>query len=299
MKTQRLFLFFTLMGMALTTQAQNALRYVTNNGVVTVSGPVESRSAITNVGIPDTVGVYPVVNIAVNSFFACPNLTNIVIGNNVTNIGGEAFSGCINLTRVMIGNSMRSIGTGAFFSCVSLTNIAVAVANPALSTINGVLFDKSQTFLILFPGGLGGSYTIPNSVTVIGNNAFYYCTNLTSIVFPGNAPSLGSSALSGVSGIVYYYYGTSGWGTTYGGLPTVMLGAPAPQIGGSGSVGVQSNKFNFTITGVANQTIVVEASTNLVNWLPIWTNRLSGTSTNFTDSQTTNYTRRFYQVQSW
>lgn len=45
---------------------------------------------------------------------------------------------------------------------------------------------------------------------------------------------------------VYYYYGKTGWGTTYGGLPTVMLGAPAPQVG-TASLGVKSDGFSFTI----------------------------------------------------
>jgi len=96
---------------------------------------------------------------------------------------------------------------------------------------------------------------------------------------------------------VYYYYGTSGWGATYGGLPAVGLFMP-PQISGVGSnVGVPSGNFSFTITGVSGQTIVVEASTNLVNWQPVWTNTLSGTSANFTDPQWKNYPSRFYRAQ--
>jgi len=48
----------------------------------------------------------------------------------------------------------------------------VDAANPNYSSTNGVLFDKAQTTLIEFPGGLAGSYTIPNSVTSIGDYAF-------------------------------------------------------------------------------------------------------------------------------
>ena len=77
-----------------------------------------------------------------------------------------------------------------------------------------------------------------------------------------------------------------------------MLGAPAPQIGNAGSVGVQAGTFGFTIIGVTNQTIVVEASTNLVDWQPFWTNALSGVSTNFIDLQWTNYSARFYRLRS-
>ena len=67
-----------------------------------------------------------------------------------------------------------------------------------------------------------------------------------------------------------------------------------PQIGGN--LGVLSGNFSFTVTGASNQTIVVDASTNLVNWQPIWTNTLSGTTTNFTDPEWTNYPIRFYRA---
>jgi len=77
----------------------------------------------------------------------------------------------------------------------------------------------------------------------------------------------------------------------------MMLGAPEPQIGAS-SAAVKPSGFGFTITGVTNQMIVVEASTNLVNWQPIWTNRLSAVFTNFVDSQWLNYPHRFYRTRS-
>ena len=62
-----------------------------------------------------------------------------------------------------------------FIYCTSLTNINVDASNPAYSSLNGVLFDKAQATLLQFPDGLGGSYTIPNSVTNIGYHAFEYC----------------------------------------------------------------------------------------------------------------------------
>ena len=152
-----------------------------------------------------------------------------------------------------------------------------------------------------FAGHSLTSVTIPNSVISIGDYEFYYCTSLTNITFQGNAPTSGSQMFTGVNAaaVVYYYAGTSGWGSTYGGLPTVELSAPSnpPQIGGNGSVGVHSGDFGFTIAGVSNQTVVVEASTNLVNWQPVWTNTLSGASTNFTDSQWKNFRNRFYRAR--
>ena len=46
--------------------------------------------------------------------------------------------------------------------------MTVDTNNPAYSSVDGVLFNKSQTTLIQCPGAKTGSYTIPNSVTSIG-----------------------------------------------------------------------------------------------------------------------------------
>jgi len=253
-------------------------------------------SSLTSVTLPNSI-----TSIGEFAFADCSSLASITIGNNVTSIGGYAFADCFSLTSVTIPNSVTSIGGYAFAFCTSLTNITVNAENPAYSSMNGILFNQNQTTLIQYPVGLtNASYTIPNSVTNIGDGAFGNCTKLTSITFSGNAPGLGDATEftdDHISPTLYYHYGTSGWRSTYGGLPTVELFMPPQISGGDGQVGVSSGKFSFTVTGMSNQTIVVEASTNLANWQPVWTNTLSGTATNFTDPQWKNYPHRFYRAQ--
>jgi hypothetical protein len=60
--------------------------------------------------------------------------------------------------------------------------------------MSGVLFNKSQTTLIEYPGGVAGSYTIPNSVTNIGNYAFVGCSSLTGVTIPGSVTGIGGEA---------------------------------------------------------------------------------------------------------
>ena len=209
--------------------------------------------------------------------FAYGRLTSVTIPDSVSRIGtslysgtfGGAFAGCSNLTNVIIGNGVTNIGYTAFFGCTSLTRV-----------------------------------TIPASVTNIGSSAFYGCSSLTNCTFLGNAPQLifdmeaGGAwfAWVGAGARAYYYCGTTGWGANYGGLPTVTLFAPRIA---TGSAGVKPGGFGFTLLPcLTNQTIVVEASANLVNWQPIWTNTLSGASADFVDPEWFHHPMRFYRARS-
>jgi BspA type Leucine rich repeat region (6 copies) len=302
-------------------------------------------------------------SIEILEFDDCTSLTNVTIGTNVTNIGGDAFLFCNLLPSFVIPDSVTNIDSGAFTECESLIAFKVNAANPAYSSMSGVLFNKNKTTLIAYPDGLSGNYsipnnvtsigddafngssdltgvTIPNSVTNIGEAAFYGCTSLTNIVIPNTVTTIGDAAFSGSSltsvtiprlitsiedqtffgcfnltaiyfqsnaptagvqiflnapGIVYYPAGTTGWSTTYGGLPTIMLGSKG-QTPGIIDSGVKLSEFGFSFNGISNQVIVVEASTNLSNWQPIQTNTLGGTAFNFADAQWRNYSRRFYRI---
>jgi len=70
---------------------------------------------------------------------------------------------------VSLPHSLAFIASDAFFGCTSLTNLSVDAANPTLSSLDGVLCNKAQTTLIIFPPGRG-SYVIPDSVTIISRN---------------------------------------------------------------------------------------------------------------------------------
>jgi hypothetical protein len=75
--------------------------------------------------------------------------------------------------------------------------MAVAANNSFYSSVDGVLFDKSQTMLIQYPGGVGGSYVVPSSVTNIGVGAFAGCASLTSVTIPDSVTSIGEGAFEG------------------------------------------------------------------------------------------------------
>jgi len=102
--------------------------------------------------------------------------------------------GCGSLTNVIIGSGVTHIDGSAFANCFALLAISVASNNPTYSSVDGVLFDFNKTAIIQFPSGFVGSFTIPDTVTSIGNSTFLWCANLTGITIPNSVTSIGNSA---------------------------------------------------------------------------------------------------------
>jgi outer membrane murein-binding lipoprotein Lpp len=140
--------------------------------------------------IPNTVTV-----IWDYAFYGCSTLTSVTIPAGLTSIGDHAFGTCHSLNGITIPSSVTSIGYGAFTNCALLTGISVDSANAAYCDDDGVLFNKTKTTLICYPKGkTGTSYTIPNTVTVIEDYAFWGCSVLAGVTIPAGVTSIGYSA---------------------------------------------------------------------------------------------------------
>ena len=189
----------------------NSLTFINIPNSVTTIGELAFAGcdSLTNINIPNSV-----TTIGDSTFDLCESITNINIPNSVTTIGKEAFRGCKSLTSINIPNSVTTIGDLAFDGCRSLTSITIPnsvvtiIGNPfnswhgnlyneskAFIYEDHVLFNKNKTTLIAYIAK-ETNYTIPNSVTTIGEGAFSGCKSLISINIPNSVTTIGEGAFS-------------------------------------------------------------------------------------------------------
>lgn len=204
---------------------EDITKVIIENGVTSIGDEAfRYCSSLTSITIPDSV-----TSIGDYAFYDCASLTNIVIPDSVTDIGSRAFyntayykntnnwvNNCLYIGDHLIKcemiqngictlkDSTTAIADSAFESCYRLTGIVINEDNPYYSNDeNGILFNKDKTALLRCPPGIEiFSYTIPASVTSIGDSAFENCSGLISVTIPNNVTSIGNAAFRWCDGLI-------------------------------------------------------------------------------------------------
>ena len=189
------------------------INYSSQNGILFNNDKTElikypAKKSSTEYTVPSTTN-----KICDTAFSNCNNLMNIYVeiaNNTYTSENGILFNK--NKTELIkypakkqaneyiISSIIKKIYDNAFENCVNLDNIEVNSENTNYSSENGILFNKNKTILIRYPAKKQDlEYTIPNTVTIVGDYAFSSCEGVKLITVPNTVTTLGKDIFSNVS----------------------------------------------------------------------------------------------------
>jgi len=151
------------------------------------------------INIPDSV-----TTIGYYAFYKCSNLASIILPKQLKTLHRYSFGGCKALKEVRIPSNVTSIGNGPFSTCPNLKEIKVDENNIVFTSIDGVLFKKIGTSLILiqYPCGKNTPYVIPDNTTSIKAHAFLSCTKLKTLSIPASLETIERGAFSYTSSMI-------------------------------------------------------------------------------------------------
>lgn len=122
---------------------------------------------------------------------SCEKLRRIVLPLQTTKIEADAFRNCSSLHTIEVPTLVESIETSA--GCTALTEINVQAGNSHYSSKDGVLLSGDGKNILWFPMGKEGEYTLPSTVTTVGDYAFRNC-RIETFHFADGLTSIGKYA---------------------------------------------------------------------------------------------------------
>lgn len=144
------------------------------------------------------------------AFYGNNNLYSITIQSNISSAGAGAFDSCKNLTTVNIGSGVSTINGSVFSSFDYLQQIVVNEGNPYFCSVDGVVFSKDMKSLVRYPTQKPDeSFTIPNGVTTINQDAFDECTEIKEIIISDTVTTIKGDAFYGCDNLTKVTIGAS------------------------------------------------------------------------------------------
>ena len=170
--------------------------YILNKaGVLTIngSGKIKDFAFSENQKIKEVCISEGITEIGIGCFNDCHNISKVSLPDTLKVLNN--FWNCENLNSITIPKNVEKMYDLNFDRCINLKEIKVSEENKYYSDIDGVLFDKKQTRIIIYPEGKQNTeYNLPDSVTEISDNAFYRCTQLKKINISGSVVKIGYCA---------------------------------------------------------------------------------------------------------
>ena len=146
----------------------------------------EDGSVPVDVVIPAEYKGKPVVRIGQHAFLNSEIIKSVQFPDTLTQIDAYAFVNCTGFESIHIPKNIKSVVGLSFANCTSLKEITVDPDNEYLTSIDGNLYTKDGSTLLMYtPGKIENEFQISEGVSVVGNHAFQSCNYLKHITVPG------------------------------------------------------------------------------------------------------------------
>ncbi|MDO5396455.1 MAG: leucine-rich repeat protein [bacterium] len=152
------------------------------------------------------------------AFYGCAYLTELTVSEGVKAMGDRAVVACEKLKSISLPSTLETIDAnaeGRFANCTKLKSITVAEGNTAFTDVDGVLFSADMKTLLYFPAAHSLTYVVPDGVEEIADGAFRYSA-VTEVEFPDGISVIGDNAFSGCENLSVIEIPSNGSGTKIG-----------------------------------------------------------------------------------
>ncbi|MBQ7624873.1 MAG: leucine-rich repeat protein [Clostridia bacterium] len=188
--------------------------YTIPAGVTSVDGFAFYRCALSAVGVAEgntalsaEDGV--LLNKDKTAVLMCPagKTGSYTAPETVVTVEWSAFA-YSSLSEINLGAALTTVRYDSFTDCSALTDVNVSESNKVFSSVNGVLFNKDRTEIILFPQGKTGNILMPDGLLSITESAFSGCLGITGVVFPDSVQTIGNFAFMNCSNLSAVTFGS-------------------------------------------------------------------------------------------
>ncbi len=148
------------------------------------------------------------------AFLGNNSLSGTIYLSNIEKIDNRAFQGCSKIERVVFSERLSMLGYRAvypetdiiqgetgyspFSGCSSITEFEIPEGNTNFKTVDGIIYGKSGEWLIAYPAGKTGVFTVPESVKGIGPKSFAN-SKVSEVIIGSNVTELGIKAFKASS----------------------------------------------------------------------------------------------------